>query len=101
MKFPQLPVGARFEYEGRVYVKTGPISAASEQGGQRMIPRHAVLRPVDGTPEPAPPKAARTLDEGVVLAAFEDFYATCAGLAGGAAAPELAAARARFLAALA
>lgn len=100
MKFHQLPIGARFEYEGRVYVKTGPIAAATEQGGQRMIPRHAVLRPLDGGPPPAPSKPARQLDEARVLAAFEVFYAECLRQQDEAGRLALAQARERFLASL-
>jgi len=55
MKLNHLPIGARFEYEGQIYTETGPITAAAEKGGQRMIPRHAVLRPVDGHTPPARP----------------------------------------------
>jgi hypothetical protein len=33
MKFQQFPLGARFEFEGKVYVKSGPISATAETGG--------------------------------------------------------------------
>ena len=40
-------MGARFEYEGVVYFKTGPLTASSEAGGQRIIPRHAVLRSLE------------------------------------------------------
>ena len=47
MKLQHLAIGARFEYEGVVYVKTGPLTAASEEGGQRIIPRYAILRPLD------------------------------------------------------
>ncbi|TCJ18916.1 hypothetical protein EZJ19_01540 [Parasulfuritortus cantonensis] len=101
MKFQHLPVGARFEYEGKTYVKTGPIAAASETGAQRMIPRHAVLNPLDGAGERAPARAARKLAEATVLAAFERYHAECLGLAGAEAGPALAAARGRFLAALA
>ncbi|MDD3530336.1 MAG: hypothetical protein PHS77_10715, partial [Gallionellaceae bacterium] len=101
MKFQQLPIGARFEYEGRVYVKTGPVAAAAEQGGQRMIPRHALLRPLDGAPAPATPERGRALDETRVLAAFEAFYAECLRQQDEAGRPALAAARERFLAALA
>jgi len=36
MKLQEIPVGARFEYQGRVFVKTGPITATAEDGGQRM-----------------------------------------------------------------
>lgn len=80
MKFQMLPIGARFEYQGKVYVKTGPIAASSEEGGQRMIPRYATLRPLDGAmpaPQPRPP---RMLDEVVVRAAMADFHAACARL---------------------
>ena len=47
MKLTQLPLGARFEYEGEIFTKTGPMTAASEKGGQRMIPRYAVLKPAE------------------------------------------------------
>lgn len=109
MKFTLLPLGARFRFEGRIYVKTGPLTASDEAGGQRMIPRYAVLQPVDGAPPPAPPRAARKLDEAAVLAAFQAFHDECAALLESAAmgAPEgqaprerLDAARRRFLAAL-
>ena len=44
MKLQQLAMGARFEYEGVTYVKTGPMTASSDAGGQRIIPRYANLR---------------------------------------------------------
>lgn len=100
MRFQHLPIGTRFEFEGKVYVKTGPISAASEQGGQRMIPRHAALRPLDGAVPEAKPRPGRKLDEAAVLAAFEAFHGACARLLDEPARLELAAARQRFLAAL-
>lgn len=77
MKFTQLPIGARFEFEGKVYVKIGPIAASTEQGGQRMIPRWADLRPLDGPASVAEPKPPRVLDEAVVLAAYESFWREC------------------------
>lgn len=80
MKFSQLPIGARFEFEGKAYVKTGPIAASSEEGGQRMIPRYAVLRSLDGSAPVALPKAVRSLGEGVVTAAFDAFYRDCGRL---------------------
>lgn len=104
MKFQLLPLGARFEYQGKVYVKTGPLTASSEQGGQRMIPRSATLRPLDGPPPAAAPKATRKLDEAIVLAAFDACHARClAALEAGtpdATRAELEAARRGFLAAL-
>lgn len=33
MKLQHLSIGARFEYEGVTYVKTGPLTASSEAGG--------------------------------------------------------------------
>jgi hypothetical protein len=99
MKFQQLPIGARFELDGQVYVKTGPIAAAGESGAPRMIPRHAVLRPLDGMP-PAPPPPSRKLDEHRVLAAFAAFCTDCEALLGEQGRPALDAARQRFLAAL-
>ncbi|NWG85900.1 MAG: hypothetical protein HXY26_00010 [Hydrogenophilaceae bacterium] len=109
MKFTQLPLGARFEYEGQVYVKTSPVAASGERGGQKLITRYAVLRPLDAAPKPAP-RPARSLDEQQVVAAFEAFAADCARLLDQAATDatqhrllrtELDAARQRFLDALA
>ncbi len=79
MKFQFLPKGARFEYQGEIYTKTGPMTAAAAQGGQRVIPRFAVLKPLDGV-ETEPSRPARTLDEAVVMTAFERFYGICANL---------------------
>lgn len=110
MKFSQLPIGARFEFEGKVYVKTGPIAASSDQGGQRMIPRYAVLRPLDGSAPVAPPKSPRSLDEVMVRKALEAFYQDCDRLLDGSieddgrldeARKQLTLARDRFLTALA
>ncbi len=77
MKFSMLPLGARFEFEGKVYTKTGPVAATSESGGQRMIPRYAVLRPLDGSLQAPEVTPKRKLDAHQVEAAFETFYAAC------------------------
>ena len=100
MKFQQLPLGARFEYEGKVYLKAGPMTATAEQGGQCLIPRYAVLKPLDGAVAQAKPGPHRKMDEAVVLAAFEEFYGICRGLVDEASRFELASARQRFLAKL-
>ncbi len=100
MKLTQLPLGARFEYDGEIFTKTGPMTAASEKHGQRMIPRYAVLKPADGFTPPAGPETARMLDEGIVLAAFERFFGTALRLSDDFSKAELEAARQKFLAAL-
>jgi hypothetical protein len=100
MKLTQLPLGARFEYDGEIFTKTGPMTAASEKHGQRMIPRYAVLKPADGFTPPALPAATRTLDEATVLAAFERFFGTALRLSDDFSKAELEAARQKFLAAL-
>ena len=47
MKFSELAPGARFRFEGRVYVKEGPVLAREAATGRlRLIPRYARLEPV-------------------------------------------------------
>jgi hypothetical protein len=99
MKIHQLPNGARFEYEGEEYVKTGPLFAAGK-GGQRLIPKYAVLKPlgaVDGAREKPESDA---VSRPKVLKAFESFYAECQSRLPEDQRPALAAARDRFLQAL-
>ncbi len=74
MKIHQLPLGATFEYEGEEYVKTGPMFATGK-GGQRMIPRHAVLK----VPTPAAERAGKERAP-AVTAAFDAFCCRCAPL---------------------
>lgn len=43
-KFPALAIGQRFIWRGRTFVKTSPLLACAEDGGQsQMIPRSAVV----------------------------------------------------------
>jgi hypothetical protein len=74
MKIHQLPQGARFEYEGEEYVKTGPMLGTGK-GGQRLIPKYAVLKPLGGV-EAAPGKTKHdSVSKANALKAFETFYA--------------------------
>lgn len=101
MKFTQIPLGARFEFEGKVFSKTGPMTATAEDGsGQRLIPRYAVLKPVDGWTPPVETAPARQLDEARIIAAFDKFYSQCLRLVDDFSKPELHAARQRFLEAI-
>lgn len=85
MKFSQLPVGSRFEYQGQAYRKISPILAAAEDGGaQRMIARSAQVQaldePVAGfvAAEPSP-----ALERERVLAAAHAYHAHCLEVLGG------------------
>ncbi len=33
MKLQHLAIGDRFEYDGKIFGKTGPLTAASDEGG--------------------------------------------------------------------
>lgn len=98
MKIHQLPMGARFEFEGVEYVKCGPLVAAGPQG-QRLIPKYAVLKPLDGVPPPVE-KVPVSVSRVAVLAAFARFHAACAPLVPDDRQDALAAAREDFLKAL-
>ncbi len=65
MKFPQLPIGARFRWQGELYRKTGPMTAHAEtEAGQKLIPRSAVVEPLqDGPAKPPAAGASFTADE--------------------------------------
>lgn len=101
MKLQDIPIGGRFEYEGKIFTKTGPLTASSEQEGQRMIPRYANLRPLDQPPlENKPGGLRRRLDETAVKTAFHAFYERCSGLVDASSLPALAEAREDFMATL-
>jgi hypothetical protein len=76
MKFSQAPVGQRFEFEGQVYTKTGPITARDDRSGRsRMIPRSgeiSLLGVAVTAPVPAGPAA---LDPARVRAAVDRYHA--------------------------
>lgn len=79
MKFFQLPVGARFEYRGEVYRKSGPLVATREAGGaQQLMMRSANVNPdtpeAGQAPEIAP---GESLPVDRVEAAFQVFYQAC------------------------
>ncbi|WP_374243894.1 hypothetical protein [Zoogloea sp.] len=100
MKINLIPLGTRFEYEGEIYTKTGPMTAATEKGGQRMIPRYAVLKPVGEMPPAPPPAPGRQVDVAQIRTAFDAYHAVALRLADDFARPELEAARQGFLKAL-
>lgn len=100
MKLQHLAIGARFEYEGLVYVKTGPLTASSESGGARIIPRYATLKPVEAPLHQEKQLDLARRDSRAVRAAFDVFYETCNRLVDEGQREALAKARDDFLAAL-
>lgn len=99
MKIHQLPLGARFEFDGEEYVKTGPLLGTGK-GGQRFFPKYAVLKPLDDAGQMTPQRQREALSRAEVLAAFDNFYAECQALVADERQTALAAARQRFVAAL-
>lgn len=97
MKLQHLAIGARFEYDGVIYVKTGPLTATGETGGQKLIPRYAMLKPLDVAPAESKAPVRGRLEAVRVRAAFERFHDCCARLVPEAGQQELAEARQVFL----
>jgi hypothetical protein len=76
VKIHQLPQGARFLYEGKEYVKTGPMFATCD-GAQRLIPKYAVLKPTGEVASTRGNAQQDFLPRTGVMDAFERFYAEC------------------------
>lgn len=75
MKFSQFKPGERFEWEGVLYVKVGPVSARDVATGRlRMIPRYAHLQPVEAPAADAQPDSPPVSD---LRAAFDAFFGEC------------------------
>ncbi len=98
MKIHQLPMGARFEYEGEEYVKTGPLFGTGK-AGQRLIPKYAVLKQFGGVAAPASAQR-ENLPRAEVMKAFDDFHAQCRSLVADDGLETLERAREAFLKAL-
>lgn len=78
MKFTQLPIGQRFELDGAVFVKTGPMMAVKEEGREsRFMARYVVVKVLGGEEAPAKPRGARVVKEEAVMAAFDAFHSRC------------------------
>jgi hypothetical protein len=59
MKFAQLQIGQRFRYQDKVYRKATPLMAAIDgEDRQKLIPRSAVIEPMDAQPAEAAPVPA-------------------------------------------
>lgn len=91
MKFGELALGARFGWQGRRYVKVGPLAARDEATGElRLIPRYALLTPLEAEEGSRASAAVVSLPAEEVRAAFERFRAECLEAIGPAPAEVLA-----------
>jgi hypothetical protein len=78
MKFHDIAIGQRFEFDGAVYVKTSPMLASPQEGSaSRFIARYAQVNLLDGAGAPANLAEARVLRADEVVAAFDLFYSCC------------------------
>jgi hypothetical protein len=87
MKFGELVVGAGFEYRGRTYVKTGPLTAQAAEGGDRIIPRSARVEPNEAVVAAAQAPLSRG-EVGAAVAAFEEACLRCLDRIGARANPD-------------
>lgn len=93
-------MGARFRFEGQEFVKTGPLFATGKEGGQRLIPKYAVLEAIGELPSAAGQRREKLLARAAALGAFEAFCSDCRGLLPAEREAEFEAARERFLCAI-
>jgi len=78
MKFHQLSDGARFEFEGELYTKSGTMKACHEKSGHlRVIRRSATVSPLEGIQSVKPPRGKTDVKIETVRAALETFYSVC------------------------
>ncbi len=60
MRFPQVPIGQRFIFQGKQYTKNGPLTATEEgSGSQRMVPRSAEVTLIDSAGHPVQERKQR------------------------------------------
>jgi len=78
MKFGQLKIGAAFEFEGEIYIKTSPmIGRCQGNGTQKFFRRAMEVVWRDEAPQTKPSKPGRRLTQAEIAEAFDDFYHHC------------------------
>lgn len=81
-KFHLVAVGQHFEWDGKRYVKSTPLLATQvPEGGQKFMPRAALVKVVgsEGAPAPTVEKPAM-LDSTTVRGAIERYHQRCVKL---------------------
>jgi hypothetical protein len=80
MKFYLLPVGQAFEYQGKRYTKSGPLTASLEGDGRnKLIPRSADVQATDSIIQASPVEQVEKLDKDRVVKYFTLFHDYCIG----------------------
>jgi len=75
MKFQQLKIGQKFQYQGDFYVKSSLLVAShAETGEQKLIPRYAAIVVTETSLAPTDKKPATSLNSRQVQVAFNKFY---------------------------
>ncbi|MES9955604.1 MAG: hypothetical protein ABW086_01030 [Sedimenticola sp.] len=77
MKFHQLPLGASFEFQGKRYTKSGPMTASSETGESKMMMRASAVKPLDGDSDAPPPPTSIELNRERASIVINDYHAEC------------------------
>jgi hypothetical protein len=80
MRFIELPSGARFRFEGRLYTKTNTLTANDETGKSRLIPRSATVAPLDGVQILTEEEAPAPMHPEQIRAALDRYHACCVSL---------------------
>ncbi|MBV2136465.1 MAG: hypothetical protein KUF79_06650 [Candidatus Thiodiazotropha sp. (ex Ctena orbiculata)] len=75
MRFPQLTIGQQFEYQGKRYTKTGPMTATEEStGASTMIRRSAeVIVVVDVQVEPSTKQVKKSYNRRELLELCQEY----------------------------
>src|SRR5512143_432787 len=77
-KFHLLTVGQHFEWEGKSYVKTTPLLANQvPEGGQKFIPRAALVKVADSVAPTPPAEKPASLDCATVRNAITRCHQRC------------------------
>ncbi len=78
MKFHHLPIGASFEFQGKRYSKTGPMTASEDGTGKsKMMMRSAAVKTQDDGTEAPLPAATIELNREQASIAVNDYHAEC------------------------
>ncbi len=77
MKFHEVLIGQRFEFEGEDYTKKSPVTAThGVSGRQKFIRRSAPVKPVSEELSPIS-RSGTCLDADIVAAALDVFHSRC------------------------